>query len=205
VDARIALLVFACLLPSCRDKVAERGTGGVPITSAAKPPLLELPPEPANAWIESKRFRLRVLDARPCSETGEEPGGRYRLGVAVEIEATAGADVSPVFASPSGVELEKNGRIFRPLREPAPGCEALLEPTRLAPGQSTRGIVVFDAPEVSYLRSAVLRFKPPRWGKESQVSVQLPDCFGNDCPPSQRTGQVPPVDAADRLAEQVER
>jgi hypothetical protein len=170
--------MLACALSACRDKVPEPPASTTQVASAKKPLLVALPPGKPNDWIESNRYRFRVLEARPCNEGSN---GRYRLGVAVEIEAKPGSDVAKVFASPKGAELEKNGNVFRPRAEPTPGCEPLLEPTSLAPGQSVRGMLVFDAPEISYVRSAVLRFKPPRWGFESRVSVQLPDCFGSNC------------------------
>jgi hypothetical protein len=122
-----------------------------------------------------------MLDVRPCGEETTEAAA-YRLAVRVEIEAKPGADVAPVFASPAGATLVKDGKIFRPAREATPGCGALLQPKNLAPGERTRGILVFSVPHVAYARSAVLRFKPPRWGFESTVSVKLPDCFGAECP-----------------------
>jgi hypothetical protein len=170
----VVAIALACALWSCRSKVLEPDARETKVAAAAKPLLVALPPGKPNDWIDSKRYRFRVLGTRPCSENSN---GRYRLGVAVEIEAKPGSDVAQVFASPKGAELEKNGNVFRPIAEPTAGCEPLLEPTSLAPGQSARGLLVFEAPEISYVRSAVLRFKPPRWGFESRVSVQLPDCF----------------------------
>jgi len=186
----VVVLALACALSACRDKVPEPPASATQAVSAKKPLLLALPPGKPNDWIESNRYRFRVLEARPCSEGSS--GGRYRLGVAVEIEAKPGSDVANVFASPKGAELEKNGYIFRPMEEPTPGCETLLEPSSLAPGQSVRGILAFDAPDIEYVRSAVLRFKPPRWGFESRVSVQLPDCFGSGCADGPRAEGVKP-------------
>jgi hypothetical protein len=165
------------------------------VASSAPPPVLHLPPGSPGEWVESKRYRLRVLDVWPCDEPRSESGttpvnelrtvrssGTFRLGVTIEIEAKPNQD-SPVFASPRAVVLERYGKIFQTVSdpEPTPACRTLLEPKRLAPGQSTRGVLVFEAPNADYLRSAVLQFKPPRWGREYRTDVALPDCFGKGC------------------------
>jgi hypothetical protein len=39
-----------------------------------------------------------------------------------------------------------------------------------------------------------MAFKPPRWGGEVELRVQMPDCFGKDCPakePEGDAGKVP--------------
>jgi hypothetical protein len=96
---------------SCRSKVPEPAASQTKVAGVPKPLLVALPPGKPNDWIESKRYRFRVLDTRPCSGNSTGP---YRLGVAVEIEAKPGSDVAQVFASPKGAELEKNGNVFSP-------------------------------------------------------------------------------------------
>ena len=142
---------------------------------------LEPPPGPPGEWLDSLRYRLRVMDVRPCDA---EPSGGFRLGVRVEVAATDQAGVSPVVASPKAATLEKDGKVFSAQLNPrlTPACEHPLKLERLAPGHSARGVLVFEAPNESYLRSAVFRFQPPRWGGEAPILVTLPDCFGESCP-----------------------
>jgi hypothetical protein len=208
-----ALLVL--LLAKCRKELSEPDENGLepaPTASSTETaaPAPHVPPAAVGEWVGSKHYRLRVVSVSPCAETsalrGGQPSaqaprdaaGRFRLGVEVEIEANAGNSLSPVFASAKAATLAKDGKIFQALLDPTatPACAALLEPKRLRPGESTRGTLVFEAPDVAYLRSAVLRFRPPRWGGELSVDVQLPDCFGSGCSePAPALRAVPPTGA----------
>ena len=198
------LLAALVLLAQCRRELPEpdhSGPEALPTASFSAPaaPLHRLP-SPVGEWVESKRYRLRAVSVSPCDESGvstsalvssrapRDAAGQFRLGVAVEIEADAGNTLSPVFVSPKAATLEKDGKLFPGSAQPtpSPACPAPLEPRRLRPGESTRGTLIFEAPDITYLRSAVLRFRPPRWGGELRVDVQLPDCFGNGCPESPR-------------------
>lgn len=201
------------LLPACRNSVGEpenlAAKAPAAATSAGKKPLLELPPGRAGEWVEAKRFRIRVLDVFPCDEreggasvtvadrvepdtrppSATTPGkpGHYRLGVAVEIDSH-----DTVFATPKGAVLEKNGKVFGGIVDPrpSPACRALLEPRSLHAGERASGIVVFEAPSPEYLTGATLKFRPPRWGRESRVSVVLPSCFGKVCPDSKPAAEA---------------
>ena len=220
-----ALLVLSCLLPQCRDKVAEKPSEPPPAAkaSASAERLTKLPPGEPGEWIESQRYRLRVLGVWPCDEplpddpdsgaprtsdagagadasavaasSPEGKSGKFRLGVTVEIEATEKINVTAIVASPKAATLEKDGKVFRALMKPSPtpACQNLLGLERLAPEQSTQGVLVFEAPNESYLRSSVFAFKPPRWGGEFAAEVEMPDCFGLDCPetPAPRSKSKP--------------
>ena len=187
MPAKHELLIIAVLFTAlaCKKSAPEpKQTQPAPVPSSTPPPVLHLPPAAPGKWVESKHYRLRVLDVVPCDEPGTaSASSTFRLGVSVEIEALPGKDVSPVFASPKGALLEKDGKIFQAAVHPTPTptCQALFEPKRLAPGESTRGVLVFEAPDAQYLHSAVLQFKPPRWGREYRADVALPDCFGKSC------------------------
>ncbi|HEY3495304.1 MAG TPA: hypothetical protein VGK73_11485 [Polyangiaceae bacterium] len=176
---RVRLILFA-LLFGCRSVATE------PESSPAPPPpplasarvLTELPAGQPGDWMESRHYRLRVLDVIPCNEPASDPArAPYRLGVAIEIQATDDVPGNYVFASPRAAELEKNGAIFSALLEPTPTstCPTPLRPRTLGPGQAATGILVFEAPNPGYLRGATLRFKPPRWGHEARLAVLLPE------------------------------
>jgi hypothetical protein len=199
------ILAALLLLSACRNSVGE-STGSASresdsAASTARKPLLELPPGAAGDWVETRHYRLRVLDAFPCDEeqpaspgmpsdsveldakplSATTPGkpGYYRLGVAIEIEAN-----DTVFATPKAVALEKNGQVFFATMAPRPtaACGALLTPRSLHSSERTSGIVVFEAPDAEYLTRATLTFRPPRWGHEAKARVVLSDCFGKHCP-----------------------
>ena len=178
----IAALLIAC---ACKKSAPEpRQSQPASISPSTPRPVLHLPPGTPGKWVESKRYKLRVLDVAPCDEPGTASSpSTFRLGVTVEIQASPDEDVSPVFASPRGAVLEKDGKIFQAAVDPTPtpACQALFEPKRLSPGESTRGVLVFEAPNADYLRSAVLQFMPPRWGREYRADVTLPNCFGRGC------------------------
>ncbi len=178
----LLLLLALLLLSECRRDPPPPEESALPPASLASTtaPVLHSPPGAVGEWVESKRYRLRVVDVRLCEDTPERvvPGavipGRVRVGVSVEIESK---DSEAVFVSPQAAALEKDGKLFQALTHPAPtpACAAPLGPRRLARAESTRGVLVFEAPDAAYLRSSVLRFKPPRWGRELRVDVQLPD------------------------------
>jgi hypothetical protein len=189
----ITLLAALLLLSECRKELPEpEGSGVEPVPTASSSetsaPALHLPPAALGEWVGSKRYRLRVVGVSPCDEGSAANGvlpstdarreaGGFRLGVEVEVEANEANTVSPVFVSAKAATLAKDGKLFQALLEPTatPACAALLDPKRLAPGESIRGILVFEAPDVTYLRSAVLQFRPARWGGELRVEVRLPE------------------------------
>jgi hypothetical protein len=193
-------------LSACRNRVGEPGDSvaptNAPAVSAPKKLLRELPPGRAGDWVNTRHYRLRVLDVFPCDgdaapaprlvvdehaepdtrpPSATTPGkpGHYRLGVALEVEAN-----DTVFATPKGFALVKNGKVFFATMDPRPSaaCQALLKPRSLRSTERASGIVVFEAPEPEYLTGATLEFRPPRWGYESKAGVVLPSCFGEDCP-----------------------
>lgn len=213
-EATARLTVVLVLLAACRatpdEPQAPARSAPLASTTADAKLLLELPPGRAGAWVEAKRYRLRVLDALPCDEPPAEgatvpvddsvepdtrppsattPGkpGHYRLGVALELEAN-----DTVFVTPRAASLEMNGKVFAGIVDPRPSaaCRALLAPRTLRSAERASGIVVFEAPNPEYLKGATLRFRPPRWGKESRVSVVLPSCFGRGCPAAGRTAEA---------------
>src|SRR5262245_16561653 len=139
--ARRELLAVAVLVAAsaCKNSAPETKQSQPASVSPSTPlPILHVPPGAPGKWVESKRYKLRVLDAAPCDEP--ETPGRFRLGVTVEIEATSSEDATPIFASPRGAVLEKNGSIFEAVQDPtpSPACQAFLEPKRLLRGESTR-------------------------------------------------------------------
>lgn len=205
----VVVLLSACRATPDESQAPPRPAPLAPTPAAAKLPL-ELPPGRAGDWVEAKRYRLRVLDALPCDEPPAEgttvpvddtvepdmrppsattPGkpGHFRLGVALEVEAN-----DTVFTTPRAASLEKNGKVFPGIVDPRPSaaCRALLAPRTLRSAERASGIVVFEAPNAEYLKGATLKFHPPRWGRESRVSVVLPSCFGKDCPPAGRTAEA---------------
>lgn len=203
-----AVLSTLVLLPQCQDKVAEKKASEAPALVAPPTPKSAAtpkkdPPGHPGKWVDAVRFRLRVLDVWPCdvprdatatapstgapASSAESPAlaksGKFRLGVMIEVEATDEAKLGPVIASPKAATLEKEGKVFYaiPKPTPTPACQELLGFQELRAGESTRGVLMFEAPNEDYLRSAVLAFKPPRWGGEAQLEVRLPDCFGPQC------------------------
>ena len=194
-----ALVAGALMLLACQKQVPEQVGEVKPAVSApatAKPSASAEPPKPPSQpgeWIESLRYKLRVLDVSPCEEP--TPGVPFRLGVTVEVQATQEAKVSPVVASPAAATLEQGGKIFRASMKPLPSetCKALLVHQLLKPGESTQGVLVFEAPNDAYFRSSILAFQPPRWGGELRVEVKMPDCFGKSCPSAQEGGTGKPA------------
>lgn len=196
-------LALLLTLSACQKKVPETNSTR-PAPSAVKPtiaparpaptPAIEKPrPGPLAEWVQARNYRLRVVDATPCDDPSEDaartqegPSGTsngFRLGVTIEVEATEYSSTTAVVVSPAAATVEKGGKVFRALRkpDPTPACDDLLGLEKLAPREVTRGQLVFSAPNESYLRSALFAFKPPRWGGEKRLEVQLPDCFGKDC------------------------
>lgn len=184
--------------------------------ASSEPPVA---PKPVGEWIETLRYRVRVLEIVPCdpkpgsaAATGsstaasaalaapsapasappadelvtvpDSPRSRFfRLGVNIEVEATEHATLSGVMASARGGTLEKEGKVFQASVDPrATGnCKELIEAKKLAPGESTKGMLVFEAPDEAYFRGSLFAFRPPRWGGDVRAEALLPDCFDEGC------------------------
>jgi hypothetical protein len=199
----LAGLVAASTSLQCRDKVAEQGLASARATASAAPSASQQEaeeekkkPSTPGEWATAIRYRLRVLSMVPCdtpADTSDAEGsndkaaptpGKFRLGVSIEVEASEEATVSPVLASPKAATLEKDGKVFHALTKAKEtgACQDLLKIRRLRPGDTTKGTLVFEAPNESYFLSSVLAFQPPRWGGETRLEVKMPNCFGADCP-----------------------
>lgn len=130
----------------------------------------------AGEWIDAKMYRIRVGRVLRCDDSSATRAGRsVRLGVEVEIAARA----DNVFVASRDVALAREGVLVDGLHatEAPKACQPLFQPTTLREGKSTSGVVLFDAPDVEFARTAVLTFRPTRWGGAPLTEVKLPACL----------------------------
>lgn len=146
--------------------------------SITKVALKEEPPPRGvtGEWIDAGMYRVRVGRVLRCDDaSAKQPGSGVRLGVEVEIAART----NNVFVASRDVALAHGGVIVDSLNvTTAPrACQPLFQPTTLQEGQRTSGVVLFDAPDLDFARTAVLTYRPTRWGGAPLTEVRLPACL----------------------------
>jgi hypothetical protein len=185
-----ALLGAACnsetppppMKASSRPQSAAAASGAKPrpkpAASIAPVALKEEPPPRgvAGEWIDAKMYRIRVGRVIRCDDpSAKRAGSSIRLGVELEIAARA----DNVFVASRDVGLAREGVLVDSVHatEAPKACQPLFQPTTLREGKSTSGVVLFDAPDVEFARTAVLTFRPTRWGGAPLTEVKLPACL----------------------------
>ena len=149
-----------------------------PATSISPAALKEEPPPRglAGEWIDAKLYRIRVGRVFRCDEAPAKAAtGSVRLGIEVEIAARS----NNVFVAPRDVALANEGVIVNSVRATtAPKtCQPLFQPTMLQEGKSASGVVLFDAPDIAFARTASVTYQPARWGGAPLAQVKLPACL----------------------------
>jgi hypothetical protein len=126
-------------------------------------------------WVESSAFKFKVTDVVRCADPA--PGEavpedrKVRVGAFVQVFSK----YDQFFLAPRDVTLEKGGVILNSEREakPGPECKPMLEPTRMTHDQTHGGVVIFQVPDESFLKDAVVAFKPTRWGGAPRVEIKV--------------------------------
>ena len=164
--------------PKTATATREAKPGPLPAESIAPVALKEEPPPRgvAGEWIDAKMYRIRVGRVLRCDDpSAKRAGSSIRLGVELEIAARA----DNVFVASRDVGLAREGVLVDSVHatEAPKACQPLFQPTTLQEGKSTSGVVLFDTPDVEFARTAVLTFRPTRWGGAPLTEVKLPACL----------------------------
>ena len=147
-----------------------------------EPPIATAPPstEALNPdagfgeWVESTAYKIKVASIQRCADVEGAPSDAarsMRIGVTVHIMSL----YDEFFAAPRDLTIEKGGIIIPSEINPKPsaGCTPLLQPTSMRHDQVMTGVVPFQIADESLLDSAVVAFKPTRWGGAPRVEVKI--------------------------------
>lgn len=156
----IALLTVAPSLTNCQ-KAAPAPQG------EAQPAALVtagLAPVRFGDLAKTPYFEVRALNWKPCAVEAHlsPPAGLRKVAVEIELRAVGRLDVpsNPFYA----LLTDRDGKQFE---STLAGCPPILPAARLATGETARGWITFDIPEVSVphalvYQPAVIGVAPPR-------------------------------------------
>jgi len=146
---------------------------------------LEPPPVPPGEWSENKLFKFRLDHITACGGEDVTPtkAGAKAASSWVGAYFTVHAKEPEVFVTPRDLELRRGGVILNAkyVNPPRlPGCEPLLVPKRLRPGETIAGFGVFEVPgsfRATTDDPIVLSYRPTRWGGARRADVPIRECL----------------------------
>ena len=157
---------------SVPDPAAQIGPLGP--AAAAEQPYAGQDPR-VGKWVETSAYKFRVNGVQRCADpVPKEPVPEDRpLRVGVSIEVFSKYDNFLLAAR--DVTVEKGGVIINSERtaKASAGCAPVLQPTHMKHDQTSKGVVVFQVPDESYVREGSVGFKPTRWGGAPRADVKL--------------------------------
>jgi len=146
---------------------------------------LEPPPVAPGEWSKNKLFKFRLDRITACGgeDVTSTKAGAKAASSWVGAHFTVHAKEPEVFVTPRDLELRRGGVILnaKHVNPPRlPGCEPLLVPKRLRPGETLAGFGVFEVPgsfRVTTDDPIVLSYRPTRWGGARRADVPIRECL----------------------------
>jgi len=162
--------------PPASAPVATRPEAGATPDAAAAVGEAAADEPTSGEWQENPTYKFRLDGFKRCG--GADGGQPSWLGFSVEVATKVG----PLFVSPRDVSLARGGVVLEPSyldQKPLPNCSPLLPQRQLRPGQSVRGVVLFEIPPSFKAASGPIElgYRPTRWGGAPHVEVKIPSCL----------------------------
>jgi hypothetical protein len=141
---------------------------------------LEPPPVAPGEWSDNALYKFRLGRIAAC---GGNNGGSKAASSWVGAYFTVQAKQPEIFVTPRDLELRRGGVILNAkyVNPPRlPGCEPLLAPKRLRPGETVAGFGLFEVPgsfRATTDDPIVLSYRPTRWGSARRADVPIRECL----------------------------
>jgi hypothetical protein len=128
-----------------------------------------------GAFVESSAYKFRVDGVVRCADPAPDEKVPPDRRVRVAAKVTVLSKYDSFFLSARDMTLEKGGVVIdsEPTLKATRGCAPLLDQKKLDHDQTGTGFVVFQVPDETFVQSAIVAFKPTRWGGAPRTEIKL--------------------------------